>query len=332
MEEIELFIKKVIETKKAAVVAMIIDIEGSSYRKEGAWMLFIDEEEPLGMISGGCLENDLHIQAKQLYCSGKTKLLTYDLSSEDDLGWGRGAGCNGIVHILLRDVDQQFKDALAITYKSLSNDEPVLMIQSMKNFNQYIFSSKQHDPFEFWDQDNDAEWLAAKPFQQIARQQKFGEHTYFIQLIWPKPHLYVIGAGIDARPLVHFASESGFFVHVLDWREKLADLKYFPTAMSVHHSMKSSLLDEIHLSPLDSVIIMTHDFEIDRELVKKLQTTQLLYLGLLGSKERTARLVEHPTKTFIRTPVGLSIGADGPAEIAISIIAELIAVKRGEFP
>lgn len=331
MEEIEQLIEKVTQTKKASAIAIIADIEGSGYRKEGAWMVFIEDEPPIGLLSGGCLENDLHIRAKELFSTGKTELISYDLSSEDDLGWGRGAGCNGIVHVLLRDVDQSFKNALQMTYNDLVNKEPVLMIQSMENFSQCIFSSAQQDPFGFWDKENDAEWLNVKAFQKVVGQRKFGNHVYFIQLIWPQSNLYVIGAGIDARPLVSIASKVGFAVHVLDWREQLANMKHFPHAKSIRHTIKTALLDNLQLSSFDAVVIMTHDFEIDRQLVKQLQHKKLLYFGLLGNKKRTERLIKNPTKTPIRTPVGLAIGADGPTEIAISILAELIAVKRGHL-
>lgn len=330
MEEVELFIDTIMTSNKASVVAIIVDIEGSSYRKEGAWMLFIEDEAPLGMISGGCLENDLHNHAKKLFHTGKTELLSYDLSAEDDLGWGRGAGCNGIVHILLRDVDEQFKKSLKPVQDSLLKKEPVLMIQSMEEFNHYTFSTERKDDVGFWDRENDSEWLNTKPFQKVVGQRQFGTHKYFIQLIWPKPDLYIFGAGIDARPLVNIARDAGFTVHVVDWREKLCQKKYFAKANTIRLMTKNSLLKDIQLLPIDIVVIMTHDFEIDQQLVNELQQKVLLYFGILGTPKRSERLAKNGTKTPIRTPVGLPIGADGPVEIAVSIVAELIAVIRGK--
>lgn len=330
MEEIELFIETIRTTKNPSAVAIIVDIEGSSYRKEGAWMVFTEGLDPLGMISGGCLENDLHSRAKQLFNTGKAELLSYDLSSEDDMGWGRGAGYNGIVHVLLRDVDEQFKQSLKPVLDSLRQKKPVLMIQSMENFSHYTFSSEINDEYGFWENENDPEWFATKSFAKIVGQRQFSTKKYFIQLIWPKSHLYVFGAGIDARPLANIAGDAGFAVHIVDWREALCQKRHFKNVETVTLTTKNDLLKKVKLSPIDAVVVMTHDFEIDQLLVNELQQEKLLYFGILGTKKRTERLVKTGTKTSIRTPVGLPIGADGPVEIAISIVSELIAVKRGK--
>lgn len=331
MTDLHFFIETILKTNKPTVIAMIVDIEGSSYRKEGAWMLFMEDAAPIGLLSGGCLENDLQIRANALYATGRTERIAYDLSAEDDLGWGRGVGCNGVVHILLRDVDNQFKKSLQVVQQNLMNREPVLFIQSMTQFDQYVFSSEQQDPFQFWAPENEAQWQMTKPFQKIAGQRNFGDQSYFIQLIWPTPNLYVFGAGFDARPLVKFASEAGFSVHVFDWRENFSHTDDFPTAKTIQQKLKSNLLEDITMTPLDAFVIMTHDFEIDQQLVQQLGEKKLLYIGVLGSQKRTERLLHSTPKTPIRTPVGLAIGADGPTEIAISITAELIAVKRGEI-
>lgn len=330
MEQIETIIQTIATNTKPTVLAMIVDIDGSAYRKEGAWMLFQEDTPPIGMISGGCLENDLLKRAQQLFNTGKTELISYDMSAEDDLGWGRGAGCNGTVHILLRAIDEKFRASLIKVNKILQNREPVLYIQSMTNFTQYIFSSEQEDPFDFWDKESDAEWIDRKSFQKIAGQRKFGSALYFIQLIWPKPNFTIIGAGIDARPLAHFASEVGFTVHVVDWREELCKPDYFPTVSTVRCQSNRNLLNSVNLSPLDAIVIMTHDFQTDLQLVDQLVNKNLLYFGLLGSEKRTERLVGGKIPKHIRTPAGLMIGADGPHEIAISILAELIAVVRGK--
>lgn len=331
MSQIETLLQMITTTEKGTVIAMIVDVEGSAYRKEGAWMVFQEDESPLGVISGGCLEHDLHRRAKELFHTGKTVLISYDMSAEDDLGWGRGAGCNGIVHILLRDINSSFRQSLLSSYQSLRNKEPILYIQSMEDFTCYIFSSKTDDVGGFWDDDADWEWLNVRPFTTIAGQRKFGDKLYFIQLLWPVSNLYIMGGGVDARPLTAFASEVGFHVHVFDGRENFCQPKYFPKAASLHHQNIGSTLERLCLTPLDSVVIMTHDFQYDVQLVDQLQKINLLYLGILGSEQRTKRLFKGRVPKHVHSPVGLSIGADGPEEIAISIVAELIAIKRGEI-
>lgn len=330
MNQIETFIKQITTTKKATVLAMIVNVEGSAYRKEGAWMVFTEDASSMGIISGGCLEDDLHKRAEGLFHTGKTELVSYDMSSEDDLSWGRGAGCNGIVYILLRDIDDSFRKTLTHVQQALHNKEPILYIQSTDNFMHYTFATKTTDTNGFWDEDSNWEWITADPFYNIAGKRTFGESEYFIQLIWPKPDLYIIGAGLDARPLAKFAHETGFNVHLIDWRAHYCQKKYFPNAASIHHRNFPSLLNHIKFSSLDSVIIMTHDFQHDVNLLHILKDKPLLYLGVLGSQQRTERLLGGETPKNIHTPVGLPIGADGPEEIAISIVAELIAIKKGK--
>src|SRR5699024_542656 len=108
MQQIQTFIEAILHDDSRTVLAMIVVIDCSAYRREGSWMIFKEDDTASGMISGGCLESDLHEHAKQLFHTGKTKLISYDMSAEDDLGWGRGAGCNGIVYVLLRDLDHKF--------------------------------------------------------------------------------------------------------------------------------------------------------------------------------------------------------------------------------
>ena len=89
----------------------------------------------------------------------------------------------------------------------------------MKDYEKYTFTGKAADDFGFWDGDSTWEWNKAAPFQNITGQRIIHEETYYLQLLWPQPTLYIIGAGIDARPLAQFAHNVGYAVHILDWRE-----------------------------------------------------------------------------------------------------------------
>lgn len=327
MQEIPSFIETILQDDHRTVLAMIVDIDGSAYRKEGAWMIFKEDGTRSGMISGGCLENDLQERAKQLFHTGKTELKSYDMSAEDDIGWGRGAGCNGIVYVLLRDVDDKFKQALKKMHLTLQQKEPVLFIQSMENFERYYFQHPASASFDAFPK----KWTSIKPFGNIAGQQSIENHPCYIQLIWPQAHIYIIGAGADARPLVSLAADAGFIVHVFDWRTEYCKQKHFPKAAQIHDGNLVEQVAKIPFSALDSVIIMTHDFQYDLALVHYLKKIDLFYCGILGSKKRTARLMDGEVPVQIQSPVGLSIGADGPVEIAISIVAQLIAKKRGKL-
>ena len=114
MQPIQQLIENVLKDSRPAVLAMIVHVEGSAYRKEGAWMLIRENDSQMGVISGGCLESDIHSRARELFNTGKAETHHYDLSAEDDLGWGRGAGCNGVVTVMVRDIRSDFRRALTL--------------------------------------------------------------------------------------------------------------------------------------------------------------------------------------------------------------------------
>ncbi|MBS4202005.1 XdhC family protein [Bacillus sp. FJAT-49732] len=321
-----------IEHNQPTVLAQIVNVDGSSYRKEGAWMLLEEDGSKIGVISGGCLENDLKYRASELFSTGRVEIVRYDLSSEDDLGWGVGAGCNGVVSVLLRDIDDGFRHSLISLKEQLNKMEPVLYIQSLIHFEQYAFSTKTnyffgHFPFEI--PKVFIEKLHTTPLlSHYAELKSFKNEPFFLQIIWPKPNLYIIGAGEDVRPFAHLASNTGYSVHILDWREAYCTRNYYPFAQSLRIGEPDYLLKGIPLSNLDSVVIMTHDFQRDRKVLEHLKELQLFYIGILGSKKRTERLMGGKIPDWLHSPVGLKIGAEGPKEISISIMAELIQSRR----
>ncbi|KXH81747.1 XdhC family protein [Sporosarcina sp. HYO08] len=328
MQTNQKMIASMIATEQKVVLAQIIHVEGSAYRKEGAWMLFFADGTRKGVISGGCLENDLAARAEQLFGTGQTDVFDYDLRSEDDLGWGRGAGCNGVITVMLRDIDADFRDFLSATQKQLYRKEPVLWIQATNESKDYACLTKEGKYYGAFAHELPTEIDFTALYQQFAGQKMIDEKLYYFQMIWPDPVLYIIGAGEDARPLAQFATHVGYQVQLLDWRPTFCTEEHFPTVHALHLGDPVKTIDTIAFSQLDSVVLMTHDFERDVQLLKELRQTQLLYLGVLGSQKRTKRLLGGKIPDHIHSPIGLSIGADGPEEIALSVIAELIAVRR----
>lgn len=324
MQVIQDLIDEIVQHKEQVIVAMIIGVEGSAYRKEGAWMLFKENEKRYGMLSGGCIENDLNERAKKMFSSGLTEIVSYDLSSEDETGWGRGAGCNGRITVLLKDVTENFRQFLKEIQQQLLLMQPVYYTQSLTNFNDYRYWTKQNKNT----QKSIAFSQLIAPFSKKAGIKMTDGQEQYIQIIWPKPRLFVIGAGPDARPLAKLASQTGFHVHVIDWRPAFVNNHYFPTANSISTGPIMNTIRKISFNKLDSIVIMTHDFQKDQEILTYLTTLNLQYLGVLGSKKRIQRLVKDKHPSFLYSPAGLSIQADGPEEIAVSIIAQMITIKN----
>ncbi|MFC5603367.1 XdhC family protein [Sporosarcina koreensis] len=318
-------VDKLIENGEAAVLAIVIHVEGSAYRKEGAWMVFFEDGSRIGLLSGGCLEYDLQCRSKEMFHTGEVMICDFDLRAEDDLGWGRGAGCNGIVTVMLRAVDDVFKKSLLFLQERLKQGHPVHYLQSLESDFEFRLQSglERHGTLmKTYSMDK------IKPFQHTAGREWTNDESFYHQWIWPAPSVYLFGAGADARPFAALASSVGYDVHVCDWREANCTAENFPAAASFHVGPIQELLDRITFTELDSVVIMTHDFQADRQILLTLQKEKLLYAGLLGSVKRTERLLGRDKPEWLHSPIGLSIGADGPEEIAVSVIAEMIATRK----
>jgi xanthine dehydrogenase accessory factor len=166
-----------------------------------------------------------------------------------------------------------------------------------------------------------------------------GQMDVYIEPIEPSPELYVIGAGHVGTHLAHLAQEVGFHVHVVDDREKFANRDRFPAASEVLAEDIPAWLARTNLTPHAYVVIVTRGHTNDLEALRALAPRDLRYLGLIGSRAKVARIydaltadgmpAEHLKK--VHAPIGLDIGAVTPQEIAVSILAELIAVKHGKL-
>jgi xanthine dehydrogenase accessory factor len=166
-----------------------------------------------------------------------------------------------------------------------------------------------------------------------------GQMDVYIEPIEPSPELYVIGAGHVGTHLAHLAQEVGFHVHVVDDREKFANRERFPAASEVLAEDIPAWLARTNLTPHAYVVIVTRGHTNDLEALRALAPRDLRYLGLIGSRAKVARIYDALTADGmpaehlkrVHAPIGLDIGAVTPQEIAVSILAELIAVKHGKL-
>jgi xanthine dehydrogenase accessory factor len=166
-----------------------------------------------------------------------------------------------------------------------------------------------------------------------------GQMDVYIEPIEPSPELYIIGAGHVGFCLARLAHEVGFAVHVIDDREKFANRERFPHAHEVVVDDIPGWLGRATLPPHAYAVIVTRGHTNDLEALRALAPRELRYLGLIGSRAKVARIYDALTADAVpagqlarvHAPIGLDIGAVTPQEIAVSILAELIAVKHGRF-
>jgi xanthine dehydrogenase accessory factor len=164
-----------------------------------------------------------------------------------------------------------------------------------------------------------------------------GQMEVYIDPIAPAPALYIIGAGHVGWHLARFAADAGFRIHVIDDRDKFANRERFPDAEAIVVDDIGGWLHRAELPASASVVVVTRGHTHDFAAIRALAARDLRYLGLIGSRAKVARIFDAldaegmPAECLdrVRAPIGLDIGAITPAEIAVSILAELIAVRHG---
>jgi xanthine dehydrogenase accessory factor len=311
-------------------LATIYEIKGPCYRKPGAMMLFSSQGEQLGMLSGGCLESDIGINARKVMQDGQSKLLCYDGSDEDDLSFHLGIGCGGTVYIMLQLINKQ-NDYLALNqvYDALKQRISGVYYQSIvcKGMSeQSCFEAKEISNLASTallvnspkndDNSRDADWLATP--------------------IVPEPHVLVVGGGIDARPLVNIAKQLGWKVSLWDPRPANARREYFPDVDHIIKGEAEVLTSFAKKKSVNAAVLMGHNVSLDAQALKALSETPLQYLALLGPLKRKQHVIiraevkEDNLPFVFAGPSGLDIGGTLPESIALSIIAECHASLYGK--
>lgn len=335
---------KVVENKIFAM-ATIIRVDGSAYRREGARMLIDEDGNYSGTISAGCLEEDLIIQSKDVINSMKARTVNYDLRSIDDLSWGQGAGCDGDIEVYIEPIGWGLNtiqsNTLLWPYVDYCLSKGMTLI-SAKSINsveskQQVFLFSEEEIIKGY-KDNGTneiflpyirEFIEGDTRVKLIYINEFG-CDFLFELYQPKNLLYVFGAGPDAEPIVNLAAKMDFSVTVIDPRSSRCNEKYFKQADCLiveHHEM---FLTKNQIPENSYVLVMTHNFNWDQIILEKLiLQTPLKYLGVLGPSRRTKRLLGTVNlPCYLHSPIGINIHAEGPDEISISVIAELIQIRN----
>jgi xanthine dehydrogenase accessory factor len=166
-----------------------------------------------------------------------------------------------------------------------------------------------------------------------------GQMTVYIEPVEPAPQLYIIGAGHVGQQLAHVARPVGFRIHVLDDREKFANDQRFPDADEIIVDSIPDWLHKAEIPPSAYVVVVTRGHTHDLDALRALAARDLRYVGLIGSRAKVKKIYDAlaeegmPIECLqrVHAPIGLDIGGVSPEEIAISIVAELIAVRRGRI-
>ena len=389
MKELQDILKAFEQCKNSdecVAIATLVKAQGSTYRRPGARMLMTSQGQIVGSLSGGCLEGDVFEQAQEVMTSGKPIVVQYDTMSDEDIIWGLGLGCNGIVQILIERVEEESPlnhlaflteclryrqvGVLATVFHVEGQVKAQIGTRLMMYPDGTVKSDIEDADLVAQIRDDAGKALDESRSKVKAYPLLTGKAEVFIEVIQPPVPLMIFGAGHDVVPLVRLAQELGWYVTVVDSRQADATRERFQSADEVILSRPESISDSVSeavgtlgasallRTPLEKplakrgeaqasadriqlnnrtvAVVMTHNYLHDLELLKTLLPSPVRYLGILGPKSRTGKLLQDlqeqgitPTEQQLQrlyNPVGLNIGADTPEEIALSIVAEIQAV------
>lgn len=311
------------------VLGTVYDTFGPTYRKAGSMMLLSDDGQQLGMLSGGCLESDIHRHARKALLKGESLLLTYDGSDEDDVSFQLGIGCGGRVHIVLQPVTQ------ANHYLRLADLHRTLSEGRSGVYEQIISPNGKVAARFTSDEINHFSYSSIRERQQLAHTFENEGETWLSTRVFPSPHLLIIGGGADAQPMVAQSNALGWRTSVWDPRPANARAEYFPDAYQRLRCEPEALAAFIQQHHVNAAIVMSHSVSMDAKALKAIYPEKLQYVALLGPENRRAQVIEQtgiaPDQLLdqIHGPAGLDLGAQLPETIALSILAECHAKLFG---
>lgn len=327
---------------QGSAIATVIDISGSAYRRPGAKLLVSERGDSMGGVSGGCLEADVREIARGVIRTGAPRLLHYDTGADDQTVWGLGLGCFGSVDIFVQSAATPSRAVVLERVRGLlSRDDPfavaTLVAGSGEVGRSVAVSVRGLEAAAHGDELDRAMGRAAGAALTggASTITDLDQGRVFTDVLLPPVPLIVCGAGDDARPLVGFAAACGFAVTVVDHREAYLSRERFPDARQLVTLRAGERPDALHVDRRTLVVVQTHSLEHDREWLRRFLQTDVCYIGLLGPRARRDRVLGQlgaVDANRVFGPVGLDLGADGPEQVAISVIAELLAVRTGREP
>ena len=346
-------------------LATVVSVEGSSYRRPGARMLVCEGGKSTGTISAGCLEGDVIEHALRVIKIGAPKVVEYDTASTgDEIAWGLGLGCNGIVRVLVEPLAQSSSYAAALrrsgelepgvapiavgTVFHYSSARPAetgarVEIGSRLFINERGEASRENLSGEL-------ALMIEDDVRASSREESSGVRVYeregetakvFIETLSAPVPLVVFGAGHDVLPVLELARQLGWQTEVVDPQARPASRERFAQAERVTLARPEAVGRQVKITRRTLALLMSHNYAHDLALLKFLLASPAVYIGVMGPRKRTERLLcelsekeqdfrlGEEDRARLYAPAGLDVGANSPAEIALSIVAEMRAVLAG---
>lgn len=344
-------LRTLLTLKEPAVLATVVAVEGSAYRRPGAQALFTAEGLRQGALSGGCLESDLAARAAQVLSEGTPRRVRYDLALGTDAVWGFGSGCEGTVDLLLEAVRPEGRAPwIPFTEQLLGKRREVGLVTvtavegsvACALGDRFAYDDHLHG-LQPGDRELNVQFgravaaaRAAGRTQTARVERPEGAVELLVEPLQPVPALWIYGAGEGARALARLAHSLGWEVGVFDHRPALATRERFPEAVRLGSGAPADLLRVLPKDGRCAGLVMSHVFERDKAALAAFLDLDLPYVGLLGHRKRGDRMLQElesegrrltpEDRDRLHHPVGLDLGGETPEAIALAILAEVQAV------
>jgi xanthine dehydrogenase accessory factor len=335
MHEIATEVTRWLAEGEQIALATVVWAEGSSPRPLGSRMAVASSGQMAGSVSGGCVEGAVFEEAQRVLAGGPSKRLRY--GAVDETGWEVGLACGGTIEVYVERLAEIHRRLL----EALEAEETVALATRLDGSAHLLAW-----PDGRVEGDHTlAPALTALfpgPTAELRRGAEGpaaceGEGDVFLEVLTPLPTLVIVGAVHIAQPLVQLAQTVGFRARVVDARRAFATRERFPTADELTVAWPQDALKADELGLHHYVVILSHDPKFDVPALQIALRSQASYVGLIGSRSTQAKREDalrqagfsEADLARIHGPVGLDLGGREPAEIALAILAEIIAVRHG---
>lgn len=333
MKEILDNLKHWLASDEQIALATVVNAQGSSPRPLGSCMAVTGSGKMIGSVSGGCVEGAVFEEAQRVLEGEPPQRLRY--SAVDESGWQVGLACGGTIEVYVEPLTESHRRLL----DALEQEETVALATRLDGGGHLLAwpDGRREGDQSLAPQLPD---LFPGPDAALCRRP---EGDIFLQVFAPPPTLTIVGAVHIAMPLTALAKTLDFHVRLVDARRAFATEERFPDVDELVIAWPQEALEPQHLRPQDAVVVLTHDPKFDVPALEAALKQPVGYIGLLGSTKTQAkrqqalreRGFDEEELARIHGPVGLDLGGESPAEIALAIMAEIVAVRhnrRGEMP
>jgi xanthine dehydrogenase accessory factor len=308
------------ERGERIALARVVATRRSAPRPVGSKLAISESGELAGSVSGGCVENEVYEAAREVLRGGDPQLLTYGIS--DDLALSVGLPCGGEIDVWVDEPDPALLERLAAIVR---NDGHAVVLTDLESGAQRLVVDGEDGP---------AGELIRGGHSRVV---ELEGRRVFADVFGPPPRLLVYGAVDTAEALSALAKAVGWHTIVADARARFATHERIPSADELIVAWPEETLAQVRPDHATAIVVLTHDDKFDVPMLVGALSGEAFYVGALGSRRnqerRRERLldagVDESALERISGPAGLDIGAHSPAETAVSILAEIMAVRAG---